>query len=407
MSTYLNRLYDEYRRAAKVGMDVLDAAALENRELTAEEREKRDRAYDTVTSVKAEIDRVKAFEEMAEARGVWANDGRTVTEGPVGAESERYSLRDMFRNAIRNGSFTVDMTPSSEPELRALAVASGTDVDPGNFVDFLTIYQRTATPMLNPSIVNLVQHPNGVPLLAAKITADPSTGGTVTAEAATLTSADMSVSAGTVTFYKYGLLNLYSAELAQDNAVGLEQGIAFTTARQLSLDIGTHLTTGSGSGQPEGFLTNATNGGTATGTGTTYGTYFGYTDLVSLFYGLAEPYRANGLWMANATTIAQIRNERDTTGQPIWQPAMAAGQPETILGRPLYENPGMAAGSAAKSVAFGDFNRFLVGRVVPVRVNTSIDFKYDTDQLALRTIERVGAVLTDRAAIRYLVGAAV
>jgi len=271
----------------------------------------------------------------------------------------------------------------------------------------VTVYERTFTPMLNPSVATILNRTDGSPLVLPRVTADPAHGGTITAEAGGVNELDATVSQVTLNPYKYAITNLWSAELSQDNTIGLENLIAFTTGRELAIDIGAALTTGDGSGNPNGFITAATNGGTATGTGTTYGTYFGHTDLVSLFYGLQAPYRANASWQANSTSLAQIRNARDTAGNFLWQPAPSAGAPETLLGRPIYENPAMASGSAAKSVAVGDFSRYVVARVVPIRVESSIHYKFNTDQLALRTIERVDGDLPDAIAIRFLVGAAV
>lgn len=111
--------------------------------------------------------------------------------------------------------------------------------------------------------------------------------------------------------------------------------------------------------------------------------------------------------MANATTIGQMRNARATTGEFLWSPSVTLGAPETFNGRPLYENPGMANGSAAKAVVFGDLSRYIVARVVPIRVESSIHYKFSTDQLALRTIERVDGDLPDAVAVKALVNAAV
>jgi len=86
--------------------------------------------------------------------------------------------------------------------------------------------------------------------------------------------------------------------------------------------------------------------------------------------------------------------------------AISADAPETLLGRPIYENPAMANGSAAKAVAVGDYKRYRVDRA-PLRVEGSIHHKFNTDQIALRTIERVDGDLRDTDAIRYLVNAAV
>jgi len=66
----------------------------------------------------------------------------------------------------------------------------------------------------------------------------------------------------------------------------------------------------------------------------------------------------------------------------------------------------MANGSAAKAVAVGDYKRYRVDRA-PLRVEGSIHHKFNTDQIALRTIERVDGDLLDTDSIRYLVNAAV
>jgi HK97 family phage major capsid protein len=67
----------------------------------------------------------------------------------------------------------------------------------------------------------------------------------------------------------------------------------------------------------------------------------------------------------------------------------------------------MANGSAAKSIIFGDTSRYIVARVVPIRVDSSIHYKFSTDQLALRTIERVDGDLVDAVSLYHLLNAAV
>jgi HK97 family phage major capsid protein len=111
--------------------------------------------------------------------------------------------------------------------------------------------------------------------------------------------------------------------------------------------------------------------------------------------------------MANSTTLASIRKLEDTNGQKIWQPSLAPGQPETVLGRPIFENPDMANGSAAKAILFGDTQRYVVRRVGTARVELSRDYKFNTDQLALKTIVRLDGDLLDANAVAYLVNAAV
>lgn len=405
-SAYLERLYSEYRKAAHVGRSLMDEAATVNRNLTPEESQQVDRAYADVSRLKAEIDKVKTFEDLRDQADIFRGISVPTVERAMRDDTSHLSLRSLITRARTYGGFAVDFGPTrSDLTLRALQSEGGTAIQT-SFADWIAVYARTLTPMLRPDVPKIVDRPDGSPFVVPRVTSDPSHGGTVTAEAGGLNEIDATISSVQLNPFKYGINNIWSAELGADTAIPLEETVAFTTARELTIDIGAHLTTGTGTGQPNGFITAATNGGTATGTSATLGTYFGPQDLIDLFYGLAAPYRENATWQANATTIAQIRKSRDNNNQNIWQPALAAGQPETVLGRPLVENPAMANGSAAKSVAVGDFSRYVVA-LVPPRVEGSIHYKFSTDQIALRTIYRVDGDLLNTDAVRYLVGAAV
>ncbi|RCW27809.1 HK97 family phage prohead protease/HK97 family phage major capsid protein,TIGR01554 [Ciceribacter lividus] len=79
-------------------------------------------------------------------------------------------------------------------------------------------------------------------------------------------------------------------------------------------------------------------------------------DLIDLFYAIKTAYSANGSWLMNRKTMAAVRKLKDTDGSYIWQPALSAGQPATLLGRPVYEGVDMPDVAAdATPIVFGDF----------------------------------------------------
>jgi HK97 family phage major capsid protein len=410
VSAYLDRLFDEYRRAAKAGQDTMDLAAGEARDLTPEEMETRDRAFEDVTRLKGEIEKIQNFENIREAGDVFRAAAAPVVERATGKPAtDREMFRSMFSGGGGYDSRLSGYLTDGDPNLahRALQATGGGSAVETSFADFVTVVERTFSPMLRPDVSTVLNRTDGSPLVLPRLTADVSVAGTITAEAAGITEGDPTISAITLNPYKYAITNLWSAELADDNTIGLEDLVARTTGRSLGIAIGNALTTGDGTDDPNGIIVASTVFGTASGTGATAGTYFGATDLVNLYYSVASPYRTVGSWMANSTTLAQIRNARTSDGIFLWQPSLQVGQPESILGRPIYENPGMASGSAAKAVIFGDLSRYIVARVVPIRVESSIHYKFNTDQIALRTIERVDGDLVDTAATRVLLNVAV
>ncbi|GGG62824.1 hypothetical protein GCM10011415_06500 [Salipiger pallidus] len=81
-------------------------------------------------------------------------------------------------------------------------------------------------------------------------------------------------------------------------------------------------------------------------------------ELIAMVYSLPATYRNSGSWVMNGTTLGIIRTLKDGDGRYLWQPSYQAGQPETILGRPVVEAvdmPDIAAG--AEPIIFGDFKR--------------------------------------------------
>jgi HK97 family phage major capsid protein len=310
----------------------------------------------------------------------------------------------MLRELRAHGRVVVDLPPSERYTTRALQSAGGSAV-PTLFYDKVAWYARTATPMLDGSIVTVVNRDTGNPIVFPRLTADPSTGGTVTAEGGAITEADATISSVTVTPKAYKLISLWSRELDTDEAIGLEDLLARSVARQLALSAGAKLTTDTGT-DAAGIVYRAELGGTATGTAgnTTLDTFFGPADLIDLKYSRPLDVRARGAFMVSTTAMSKIRKMRDSNRQFLLNPAVSGGVP-TFDGSPVYENPSMAAvASATKSVLFGDMAAYHTVRL-PVRVELSIDYKFGVDQVALRVVDRVSGDLPDVTAIAYQVAA--
>ena len=84
-------------------------------------------------------------------------------------------------------------------------------------------------------------------------------------------------------------------------------------------------------------------------------------EVIDLFYSIKAPYRKNAVWVLNDSTVKAIRKLKDANGNYLWQPALTANTPDTLLGRPVYTSsfvPTIAA--SAKTIAFGDFSYYWI-----------------------------------------------
>lgn len=92
--------------------------------------------------------------------------------------------------------------------------------------------------------------------------------------------------------------------------------------------------------------------------------------LIDLVYSLNSRYRVNGTFVMNSVTAGAIRKMKDTTNQYLWQPGLAQGQPDRLLGFPLAIWEQMEdVGANLHPVAFGDFRR---GYVLADRVGLRV-----------------------------------
>ncbi len=416
MSTSYAQAAHDRRNGAISGMRaILDTAKAANRDLTPSEQERIAALDADAERYGKEADRAIRADELAKQAAEMRGDPTPRTEGPakVSAAYDRtdYSsgpnaFRELVARFKEHGFATADFAIPENINVRALQSAGGSAV-PTTFVERLTVYERTATPMLDPGIVTLSTVPTGEQRTFPRLTADVNHGGTVTAEAAAINELDPTIGSAAVKPFKYAVITNWSGELDTDNVINLERVVATSTGRELALDIGTHLTTGTGTTQPFGFIGEASNGGTAAGTalGAASWTFYGPPDLSKLYTSLASPYRAAGTWQVSTAMLEKILSWRDSNQDMLIEPMSTSPSGLGLYGRPLVENPAMAApASATKSIAFGDFSAYEVVRL-PVRVEMSRDYKWSTDQVSLRVIERVDGRLIDAAAVAFLVAA--
>lgn len=59
-------------------------------------------------------------------------------------------------------------------------------------------------------------------------------------------------------------------------------------------------------------------------------------------------YGCRTAWLMADSTIKAVRALRDTTNQYLWQPALALGEPATLLGKPVLHDPDMPAMATRK-----------------------------------------------------------
>ncbi len=396
LQTRRNNVYEQMKALA-------DTASEQNRSFAAEEQGSWDAMNEELDNLDTRMKSAMETEKRAqEAEKMFEGlRGKPEANGPE--DQQRSQSSEEFRKFLRGeGSRTYDVkpTPIDTRDLSKLTAGAGGNTVPTDFYGRLLAHLIETSAVLQ-SGATILNTSGGEVIQVPKTTAHSSA--SIVTETAAIGESDPTFGQVSLGAYKYGTMIQVSRELLTDSGVDLEGYLAMQAGRALGNAFGAHAITGTGSSQPRGIITDATVGKTgATGSTVTFGDQSvagaGADNLIDLFHSVIAPYRmsASCKWMMNDTTAGVVRKIKTADGQYIWSPSVIAGQPDTILGKPVLTDPNVAVPAAnAKSVIFGDFSQYFVRLAGGVRFERSDEFAFSNDLVTFRALMRADSALVD------------
>ena len=179
-------------------------------------------------------------------------------------------------------------------------------------------------------------------------------------EGEALTFSDATFSQINLDAHKLHVAVKVTEELLYDNAFQLENYIIEEFYKALANAEEDAFINGDGTGKPLGIL--AASGGAEVGVTAASATAITADEVINLVYSLKRPYRKNAVFILNDQTIAALRKLKDGNGAYMWQPALVAGEPDKLLGYPVYTSAYMPTVEAgAKTIIFGDLSYYNIG----------------------------------------------
>ena len=381
MSDFIKSQMDARNNLIAQAREVLDIAEAEKRGLSPEENQKIARIEADIDSADTAISTARSISER-EARA--AEAAASFAPSTAAANTDADILRSIASGEVRGYEFA--------REARTLVPSSNTVGQ--SFYDQVFEIAQLVGPMLTVSEV--FNTTSGENLVIPTVTATSSAGSV--AAAGTISESNPTFSSITLGAEKYGALVQVAQELVTDAGFNITSYIAQQLGTSLGLQANSVLTT----------KLSAAAGSVVTG-GTGVSGAASYENLIDLVYGIADGARVLpglGFQMAKSG-IAAARKLKDGAGNYIWTNSAVPGQPATLLGYPVFENPNVGAvGTASKSVLFGHLPSFKVRVAGGIRVDQSADYAFNTDTVTYRGLIRLDGGLTHATHIGYFKGGA-
>lgn len=391
---YLKRQVEARQSAWHAAKSLLDAAAAEKRDLSADEEQSYSRMMADIDERSQKISDLQAAEARAfdiEASMAAAPEIRDVRAAKTAGDFD--VVRALAAGEIRSHTF----------ERRDLNTADDSSIVPQSFYDVIQEKLVTVGPMLDGNIVTLLNTASGedikVPVEATRPAA------TAIAEGTTISELDPTFSSITLKSQKVAVLTKVSRELLQDSGIDLVAYLGRTLGTSIGIKVNNLLTVGTGTVEAKGIITAAGSGVTG---GTAVSGAFTADNLIDLAHSVDGAYVRNGAgWMMRRSSMGTLRKLKDTAGQYLYVPAASIGVADSFMGFPIFENPDVAAtATSAKSVAFGWFGSYHVRQVGGIEVARSDDAYFASDEVGFRVTMRIWGDLGQSDAVKYFVGAA-
>lgn len=378
---------------------ITEGAEAADRDLTAEEAQEFERREADFDAISGRVERLEKADERAAA--IQGENPAKVDVTPVvsadPAEQREIEIR-AFEKVLRSKG---DMSRLEKEERAALQVntdSEGGFTVPKAFSDQLVQSMREFG-VINGLATHIQTGESGtltIPKVATNATA------VWTDEEAPYTQSEGTFGSITLGAFKVGAISKISDELIHDSAFDLLSWLATDQGEALGMKTGEAYAVGAASSTttPEGLVTKATAGVT-----TAVNTGFTADEVIDVYHSLGQPYRPNASWLMNDSTLKVVRKFKDTTNQYIWQPGLQAGQPDLLLGRPVYTDPNIAAVAASARVAvFGDIAKAYIIRDVEGPTVKVLNELYAVNgQVGFRSSLRTDGDLRDANAVKALV----
>ena len=382
----LKELQEKRGKLVHDAREALESIKSNTDESRAKELEDRhDAIMKEFDSLDRTIDREQRMAEI-EARAAKAADDERAKKRPIGRdtdapaqdEGDKPTYRAVFYKYIARGADLGELDPeerailrtgmvekNSEKRAQTTSTTAGGYTVPTELADFMVKSMKAFGPMYDEDICTSISTSSGTPIKIptvndTTVTAEQHTEGTALTD-----DGGKDVTFGQKSLEAYGYdteFVRFSLELSRDSIFNIEYLLGSLLGERLGRIANLQLTTGDGSGDPNGVVTASSLGKTAAATAAVT-----YDEIMDLIHSIDPAYRQSPKvrFMMNDLTLSALRKLKDGDGKYIWTAGdVQGGVPGTLLGYRYSINQAMDTLAASKKVLlFGDFGKYYVRKV--------------------------------------------
>ena len=383
---------------------LLDAAAAETRDLNADENQNYQNMEAELSSLEAQIAREERVagleEELRQSANGSRNPGRDRQPGGRDNRNARVNESDEYRDAflrfLVSGQVEQGLVRGEQRDVLGLGLGSGNGY--GSYLAPVALERALVNEITQQNVLRRIADVRtsatdvDIPVASTHTTAY------LVSEGASITASTPAFSRVQMKAYKLAALSYVTWEALEDIFLNYEGFIRDDFAAAFAAKEEYYLVKGTGSSQPGGIETEGTSALTAAAANKITA-----DELFQLVYSVDAKYRQNGAFVMKDASLLAIRTLKDGNSQYIWQPGLQAGQPDRLLGFPIYtssEVDGLAA--SKKPIFFGDFKKLRIQDRAGLYIQRLNEVAATTGQVGFVAHRRTDSHVIVPAAIKYI-----
>ena len=125
---------------------------------------------------------------------------------------------------------------------------------------------------------------------------------------------------------------------------------------------------------------------------TTFSEAINYDKITEMVYSIDAKFKQDGKlgWIANDNILAYVETIKDANSRPLYNDLKTSGVP-TLKGFPVFRSSlaPITDGAGQPSLIFGNLQAFGMRALGSIRIKKSEEYKFDTDEIAVRMLEDV------------------
>lgn len=413
MSDRLKTLHEKRRKLLADMRGLTDKAEAESRDLSEEERTQFDTMFDDAEKLREDIEREQRLQEEErkaterEARDLPPDDDVDDARDGKDAEKREARIHECFERYLRTGR----VYGEGSEELRALSAEIDTEggftVAPEMFVNRLikfvddAVYLRQWATTFTVSMAQSM----GVPTLDT----DPADADWTSELATGNEDSDMAFGKRALHPHPVAKRIKISNKLIRMSALSIEQFVRERLGYKFGVTHEKAFLTGDGSQKPLGIFTASSDGistGRDVSTGNTT-TSIQTDGLIEAKYTLKPQYWNNARWLFHRDGVKQIAKLKDGEGQYLWRESVRAGEPDMLLGRPVFMSE-FAPNTFTTGLYVGmlaDFSHYWIADALSMQIQRLVELYAETNQVGfIGRLETDGMPVLEEAFVRVKLG---